>query len=98
MSTEAPVKRPYLLYESHITLLFEERQGVAMLGSSLGWKPSAIAGDPVLGPATYTYLTRHSYDLRDIRNKMEDCVKTLQAAGYKVVREKIEYIVHDKRY
>lgn len=92
------------MYECHITVLLEDREIAEQVAKDLHWKTSAIDGDPVLGKDTYFYLTRHGkcvmYNVQDedIWHNMKSTVNVLTARGVKVIREKIELIVHDLRY
>lgn len=93
-----------MLYECHITVLLKDREIAEQVAKDLHWKTSAIDGDPVLGKDTYFYLTTYGkhvmYNVQDedIWHNMKSTVNVLAARGVKVIREKIELIVHDLRY
>ncbi len=61
------------------------------------WKTSEIARDPVLGNATYFYLTTHGPNFTTVSTRMRFTCEALEAAGANVIREKIEEITYDKR-
>ena len=85
-------------YECHITIDLADALIGAQVAEELGWKTSEISRDPLLGHATYYYLTTHDYSYLAIFQKMQQAVTLLQARNAKIVREKIEEIVHDCRY
>lgn len=86
------------MYEIHITCLTSESQPATYVAKELHWKTSEIARDPVLGKDTYFYLTKyaksHDLALAEIAVAMD----MLRSQNVKVLREKIEHIVHDIRY
>lgn len=90
-------------YECHITLHRADGQRAAEListayrGDNDTWKTSEIARDPVLGDATYFYLTAYDDNLLTMHQRMHALAKMLTANGIQVVRLKIELIVYDLR-
>lgn len=85
-------------YEIHITCSVYHSAVAEQVAKTLHWKTSEIARDPVLGKATYFYLTTHTATLEDAHIRMEACCAALETEGVPVIREKIEHIVHDRRY
>jgi hypothetical protein len=86
------------LFECHITydkVTPEERQSLEDYAASLKWKTSFIEGDPLLGPGLRMFLTCHSADGDQLYHKMKDVVLH---SPVKLIREKIEEIVHDTKY
>jgi len=87
-----------LNYECHITIALAD----AALGHStaerLHWTTSEIERDPVLGKASYFYLTSHSSDFLLMHDRMRAAIESLRADGCHVIREKIELIVYDVRH
>jgi hypothetical protein len=84
-------------YECHITLSTADASVAAAVAKYLHWKTSEIARDPVLGDDTFYYLTSHHTDYDAMKGRMEMCVTALKNSGAKVIREKIELIVHDTK-
>lgn len=99
-------------YECHITCSVEHAEAATQVARELHWKTSEIARDPVLGNATYFYLTTHSREeyldadpdrrtdsLADtqIYQRMKAAVLRLTQLGVPVIREKIEAIVFDTK-
>jgi hypothetical protein len=62
------------------------------------WKTSEIARDPLLGDRNFFYLTAHDSDIIRMTRRMTYAVAWLEGNGVHVLREKIELIMHDKRY
>jgi hypothetical protein len=85
-------------YECHITTFTSSAEVATEVAKELHWKTSEIARDPVLGNDTYFYLTSHSDSYDRMWERMVEAVNLLELKGCKVVREKIEHIVYDRRY
>jgi hypothetical protein len=91
-------------FECHITVKNEPRKfrptQLRRLGREQGWSFSHIADDPVLGPGTFQYLTRHNNSPTGeaLNVEMRMMVATLRDEGFKVIRAKIEMTVLDERY
>jgi hypothetical protein len=85
-------------YECHITTTTEHVEVATRIAQANGWKTSQIERDPILGDETFFYLTKYHIDFLAIGEEMMIMVNTLHIAGVKVLREKIEKIVHDRRY
>lgn len=85
-------------FECHITAPTVQAEKAAKIAEMYGWKTSEIARDPLLGDKNFYYLTKHSRDLGLIMADMRDCTNGLADSGVRVLREKIEIIVHDVRY
>lgn len=86
-----------LLFECHITCMTSQAPIAASVAEALKWKTSEIARDPVLGEDTYFYLTKYGDTYEDIFGDMKTTVRSLMSRQVRVVREKIELILHDKR-
>ena len=87
-----------LLFEIHITCFCSQATQAAQVASALKWKTSEIKRDPVLGNDTYYYLTKYAASLELAHAELRTCVDQLINNKIVVIREKIEHIVHDKRY
>lgn len=84
-------------YECHITCHQADAAVATSVAEALHWKTSEIARDPVLGQATYFYLTSHGKTFEHLFGRMREAVAALKAKGLEVVREKIEHIVFDTK-
>lgn len=84
-------------YECHITCHQSAAEIATKVAKALHWKTSEIARDPVLGQATYFYLTSHGATYDQLFERMETAALALRAEGVEVVREKIEHIVYDTK-
>jgi hypothetical protein len=60
-----------------------------------GWKFSKILNDPVMGDHPFCYLTTYAEDAKSAFAKI-DLVKL--SVPVQVLREKIEVIIHDRRF
>ena len=92
------VLKPY--YEMHITML-GSKDILAPMVKKMGWKFSAIDGDPVLGDGIKCYATAW---LSPRRISQDEAVLTLTGTadilkhwGANVIREKIELVIYDTR-
>ena len=85
------------MFECHVTIALEHGDLGQQVASALHWSTSEIERDPLLGKASYFYLTTHDTDLVRMTTRMRECVDALQAIGVPVVREKIEVIIHDTK-
>lgn len=90
-------------YECHITVQVKDALQAELLATDATrngdrWKTSEIKRDPVLGDASHFYLTAHSTTFMDIMQRMHVMSGALQTHSVKVLREKIELIVHDQRF
>jgi hypothetical protein len=86
------------MFECHITCMQHDSVKATEVAKQLHWKTSEIARDPVLGNDTYFYLTSHSDKLATMYERMEKVVAQLTWVNVKVIREKIEVIIHDVRF
>ena len=86
-------------YECHITYI-NDKPWMRNTMKMCGWKFSQIDGDPDLGDgikcyATKQYNTKFSRD--EIIDKMTSLSDTLELSGAKILRNKIELVIYDKR-
>lgn len=93
------MRTPY--YELHITFLEKKEQElrVKLFVEVYGWKYSIIDGDPVLGEGVKMYATIHfptSYGIKRVKDTLLWTSNRLQAAGFNVIRNKIECVVFDE--
>jgi len=86
-----------MIYECHITCSEGDAMLCEAVARELHWKTSEIARDPMLGQATYCYMTSHDVDLLRMYARMTTAVQRLGSVGVGVIRTKIELIVHDSR-
>lgn len=84
-------------FECHITVGLEDAINAQDIADARGWSTSQIERDPVLGKASYFYLTRHGRDLEDIFDQMRGCVTHLNMRQIPVIRSKIEAILYDTK-
>lgn len=96
-------------YECHLTLPLDElhrtlgelyaaqSKEAAVEQKKPMWTTSEIERDPVLGKASYFYLTTHDTDLESMLRRMRYAARYILAHRGKVLREKIELIVHDTK-
>ena len=89
-------------YEAHITIIGEPNYLLKSAIENMGWKFSAIDGDPSLGEGVKCYATKHFKASKD----KEEVLSELHSAAYilsnnrlniKVVRKKIELVIYDDR-
>ena len=86
------------LYELHITVNVADAEVAGMIARDLHWKTSQIDGDPVLGHRPFFYLTTYTKTMGEAFKVMAKATRALREGGIAILREKIEYIVHDVRY
>ena len=84
-------------YECHITVEIKYAWEAAKVAQRCQWKTSEIARDPLLGEATYFYLTKHEDAFPRIFGQMTLCCNELEEGGIPVLRKKIELIVLDSK-
>jgi len=90
-------------YEVHITMDPEDKDRIYCTKAveSHGWTFSAIAGDPDLGPGLKCYATKQfnkKHSVIDLASQMNTVAKSLKDDyNMKVLRRKIEVVVHDDR-
>jgi len=84
-------------FECHITVHAISADRAQQVADDLRWKTSEIARDPLLGDATYFYLTRHDSRYEDLIEHMHGTCDALLALGIEVVRKKIELIMYDNK-
>lgn len=84
-------------YECHITCALKDAVIAEQVAHEHHWSTSQIERDPVLGKASYFYLTTHDQEFMHLYQRMASTVRALADQGVSVVREKIELIMHDKR-
>ncbi len=86
------------MFECHITIPLEQASIGQQVASNLHWTTSEIERDPVLGKASYFYLTTHHTNLQEMLRRMNMATNELALHGARVIREKIEVIIHDIRF
>lgn len=84
-------------FECHITTNTQHAEAATDIAKAMHWKTSEIARDPVLGDATYFYLTSHGATYKHIKDRMDACASALTEAGAPVIRMKIEEIIYDTK-
>lgn len=87
-----------MYYECHITI--DTANSCRRDVEALGWSFSQIAGDPILGKGRYSYATQHFIPERTLEyviQRLQEAVSLLRGAGWLVVREKVELVLHDKK-
>lgn len=87
-------------YECHITLESTDKDKTRKAVEVLGWKFSAIDGDPVLGAGVKCYATRH-YNHRhqsvSIVSIVNHTASLLHEMGEEITRRKVELVIYDSR-
>ena len=86
------------LFEIHITCYTSQSLLASEVATQCHWKTSEIMRDPILGNDTYYYLTKYATTKAIAMAYIEEASIELLARGVRIVREKIEHIVHDIRY
>jgi hypothetical protein len=86
-----------MVYECHITIALADAEIGEKVAEKFHWSTSQIERDPVLGKASYFYLTTHSKDFAEIEDRMNVATETLGLLGALVIREKIEQIIYDTK-
>lgn len=84
-------------FECHITIPLAGAAFGEDVAAQLHWKTSQIERDPVLGKESFFYLTTHDSDYMRLFDRMRRAVFTLESAGCRVLREKIELIMYDTK-
>jgi hypothetical protein len=84
-------------FECHITVSLANGPLAWQVANEFHWSTSEIARDPVLGKASYFYLTSHGDDFVDLYRRMETVATELEREGVKVIRKKIEAILYDTK-
>lgn len=92
-----------MYYELHITIEGVPDEVKPHVVASTGWTFSAIDGDPVLGVGVKCYATRHipahlEIVEDEVLRHLTDEVERLEELGCKVIREKVELVMHDRRF
>ncbi len=86
------------IYEIHITCLVSQKAAAKQIAEQLHWKTSEIERDPVLGNDTYFYLTKYATNVLEAFEEIREVTSCLFEDNVKIVREKIELIIHDVKY
>lgn len=86
-----------MLYESHITVSITDAVFAQKVADAQNWKTSEIKRDITLGDNSYFYLTTHCPEIRLMFRRLNDATEMLKFYGIKVIREKIELIIHDTK-
>lgn len=84
-------------FECHITCNLEDHAEAQKVADENDWKTSEIARDPILGQATYFYLTLHDDSFIDLYRYMENMEERLVEVGVVPVRKKIELTLFDTK-
>lgn len=86
--------------EIHLTFHISQAARVAALieAGFTHWKFSEIQGDPVMGAKPFCYLTTYADDAKSALSRIEHIRPAIRRAEIQLLREKIEVIIHDKRY
>lgn len=86
-----------MIYECHITVSTDDAEAATTVAKELHWKTSEIARDPILGDKNFFYLTTHTNDFPLMWERMNSAANQLRSMNVKVIREKIELIIHDTK-
>jgi hypothetical protein len=94
-------------YECHITIVpdtsswpveFNERVKKAV--ERTGWVYSMIENDIILGHGSKHYATQHfnrDFTVPEVVQLLDITADMLQALGFKIIRRKVELVLHDVR-
>lgn len=86
-------------YECHVTMEGDPAMIRPIVGGT-GWKFSAIYDDIILGEGLKCYATMH-YNVRKpehvVLDLLHSVADTLEQAGIKVLRRKVERVIYDNR-
>jgi hypothetical protein len=89
-------------FECHITLDRDEAHNhlstIISLAARHHAKNSEINGDPVLGKKPFFYLTFYDASYDGAKERLTYLSDALNDRGINVLREKIEFVIYDKRY
>lgn len=91
-------------YECHVTFLANGNGGLLQaqkVVQVMGWTFSKIDGDILYGGGIKCYATHHfnkRVKLPVVQLCVEEVGDVLADGGFKVLREKIELVIYDKRY
>lgn len=84
-------------FECHITVALADREIAQEIADAQHWSTSEIERDPVLGKASYFYLTTHAREFKELWDRMERAEDELSFRDIKVIRSKIEAILYDTK-
>jgi hypothetical protein len=86
-------------FEGHITLAPGSAEAAKkVLYAWPQFHLSEIAGDEVMGDGRWVYVTTSGPDPFDMLDRMDEIRHSLECAGIKVVRKKVEAILLDERF
>lgn len=86
-------------YECHVTM-DGDKELCEIACNDIGWKFSAIDGDPVLGKGVKCYATKHfNYKLEEevVLEILKQAAEEIHLMGIKVTRRKVERVLFDDR-
>jgi hypothetical protein len=87
-------------YECHITMEGDKAFIEAQV-KAIGWTFSAIDKDIILGDGVKCYATHHynsvKYTKEEVISKVTHYAHQLRGNGCRVIREKVELVIHDVR-
>lgn len=89
-----------MYYKCHITLAKQECVSPIQAIEALGWKYSAIDGDPDLGEGLLEYATTHylpDWVVTDVIDEMAKVTEVLTICGHRVIRQKVELVIYDTK-
>lgn len=87
-------------YECHITFEGLSKSASENSVKNIGWKFSAIDGDPVTGPGVKFYATKHFNARKDeeqVKRILFSAAEALEDSGNTVTRRKVERVIFDDR-
>lgn len=99
MESPGSRSRP-VYYELHVTLEAAKQDWPRLKADveNLGWKFSAIDGDPILGPGVKCYATKHLHQSPEVwpESIVRRAALALKQWGWTVTREKVELVLYDR--
>lgn len=87
-------------YECHITMMGDAER-IERITKNMGWKFSAIDGDPTLGVGVKCYATKQYNKKQPLEWVIAEVTTTAEALrmihhSIRVIREKVEMVIYDK--
>ena len=86
-----------MYFEIHVTMPAESKERTTEILGQVGFKFSALKGDPIMGDDLLFYGTAHTRTEDQAHLKLAQATKALEDSGITVLRRKIEHVIFDSR-